>query len=207
MADHEGTGVQIPPLEGVPDDAGADGSDPGGWGARLVGKLDLAIGKLGDVADGTSNTARQLAKLRQEARQQPALVKLSTAFTWSSAAGAQMCQQGGTGAGVLIGGPEIGQQWSVVQIIVGGSTLAAVVTGTAWFLVAAAPPNEQSITSVMDSATTLPSVAWYSPGQFYLAPNEALYMVITGGTNGAQYVGSVAYQNSPFVPRSTEITM
>jgi hypothetical protein len=200
MVDHEGTDVYTPDPS-APDDS--DPSDPGGWGARFMGKIDLSIGRIGDAADALSATTLELRKLRREARALPALVKISSVFTFSTAAGAQMVQQGLQGAGVLVGGPNVGEQWSVRQIVCGGTTLGATPTGTAWFLVSAAPPNEQSITSVIDRATTLPSIAFYGAEDFYLAPNENLYMVVTGGTNNAQYVASVAYQSSPFIPRST----
>jgi hypothetical protein len=167
-----------------------------------MGKIDLSIGKLTDSQDATT---RELRALRREARQQPANVKLSSVFTWSSAAGAQMCQQGLTGAGVMIGGPNLGEQWSISQIICGGPTLASTATGQAWFLVSAAPPNEQSITSVVAIAATMPSCTFYSPGEIYLAPNENLWMVVVGGVNGNQYVASVSYQASSFVPRATEV--
>jgi hypothetical protein len=205
MTIHEGTGV-VSPDPSAPDGTG-DPSDPGGWGARFLAKVDLQLGKISDVADGVGTVADEVRKLRRQARQQPAIVKLSSVFTLNTAAGAQMCQQGGLGAGVLIGGPEVGTEWSIRQIVVGGTTLTAAATGTAWFLVSAAPPNEQSITSVIDNATTLPSIAFYTPGQFYLAPNENLYMIVTGGTNNAQYVASVSYEMSPFVPRDTQISV
>lgn len=202
MPDHEGQDIRRPDLEGPAVDA--DPTDPGGWGARFIGSLNLELGHLRDSQDATTN---ELRLLRKEARQAPALVKISSVFTLNTAAGQTMCQQGGSGAGVLIGGPEIGQQWSIRQIVVMGTTLAATPTGRAFFLVSAAPPNEQSPTSVVDIASALPSIAFYSPEQFYLAPNENLYMVIVGGTNAAQYVCSVALQQTSFVPRATETTV
>lgn len=203
--DHEGTDVAIPDLN-APDDAG-DPTDPGGWGARFVGSLNLQIGKLTASQDATTD---QLRKMRQEARNLPALVKISSAFTWSSAAGAQMCQQGLTGAGVLIGGPNVGEQWIVRQIVVGAPTLAAAWLGQVYFLTSAAPPNEQSITSVsaaISPPTAGPAVQFFGDSQLYVGPNENLYMVVVGGTNNAVYVASISYQSSPFVPRATEVSM
>ena len=208
MADHEGTSVLIPDLN-EPDNA-PDPTDPGGWGAQFAAKLQLQLGKLDTLGDAMNSTTDELRKLRREARQQPALVKLSSAFSWNSQAGAPMCQQNGSGAGVLICGPNVGESWNVLQIVVGGPTLSSVWTGAVYFLVAAAPPNEQSITSAIDRAlppAAGPAIAFYSPQQFYVAPNENLYMVVVGGTNGAQYVGSVMYQSTPFVPRGTETTV
>ena len=194
MPDHEGRDVAIPDVNRPEDE-----QPESGWGARLAAGLDLQLGK---ITDGLDATTSEIRKLRQEARRQPALVKISSVFTYSSTG--IITQQGGTGVGVLIGGPEVGQEWNVRQIVVTGTTLTAAPAGVAWFLVSAGVPNELSPTSVMDfSHAALPQVSFYSPDQFYLAPNENLYMVITGGTANTQYVCSVLYQNVPFVPRST----
>lgn len=194
MADHEGTSVVAPDLDAV------DGEDGGGWGARLVAKLDLSLGA---ITDEQRATTAELRKLRQQARQLPALVKVSSAFTYSTGAHATIVQQGGSGVGVVIGGPPIGSQWSVRQIVVGGTTLGATPAGKAWFLVTAGRPVALSLTDVVDMAGTIPDVAFYGADEFYLAPNEKLYMVVTGGTNAVTYVASVSYQQSLFVPRST----
>lgn len=196
MPGHESSGVVAPDLQ-ADDDEGTPG---GGWGAQFSAQLDLAIGKLGDRI--TSTLDDNLRKMRAEARALPALVKISTAFTYSST-GPVIVGQGGTGQGVLIGGAEIGRQWTIRQCIVGGTTLTASPAGVAWLLVSAAPPNELSITSVIDQATSLPLIAFYSEEQFYLAPNENLYLVVTGGTNGVTYVSSISYQESAFIPRQT----
>jgi hypothetical protein len=205
MADHEGATIAAPDL-GVPDfqDGPAEG---GGWGAQLAAKLELSIGKVTAAQDATT---AELRNIRREARTMPALVKLSSAFQYSTGANAQMCQQGGIGSGVLIGGPELGMQWVVRQVVVGGVGLATAWTGTAFLLVSAAPPNELSVTSVADSIaapTAGPAVRFYSNEQMYLQPNENLYLVIVGGTNNLQTIASVSYQASPFVPRGTEVNI
>ena len=201
--DHDGASVIVPDPSAA--DGAPDPTDPGGWGARFVAALDLSVGKLKASQDATTD---ELRKLRREARQMPAMVKLSSVFTLNTAAGQQICQQGGSGAGVLIGGPEIGRQWSIRQWLVGGTTLTATPGGTAWLLVSAAPPNEQSITSAVDfTKLALPQSIFYSGDSFYVQPNENVYMVVTGGTNAAQYVCTITYQESAFVPRSTEITV
>jgi hypothetical protein len=200
MPDHEGN-VSYPDLN-APDvgDGSGDGSSEG-WGAKLFAKLDLQLGKLSDVGQAQSE---QLRKLREEARNMPAIVTISSVFTW--AANTQICQQGGSGAGVLIGGPEIGTQWHVRSIIVGGTTLTAAPAGVAWFLISPAPPIEQSITSVVDwTKQALPTNSYYGIGEFYLPPNTNLYMIVTGGAVGTQYVASVTFQASRFVPQSDQI--
>lgn len=199
MPDHEGASVVAPDLT-APDDAPGDGA---GWGAQLIAKLDLSLGKLSSAQDATTSELRQL---RREARNTPAQVSLSSVFTFQSGT-PFICQQGGSGIGVLVGGPEVGQQWSVKQIIVGGTTLTATPAGIAWFLISPTPPNELSITSVADfTGGALPQVSFYGERDIYVPPNSNFFMVITGGTNGVQYVASVTFQQTPFVPTATEIT-
>lgn len=168
-----------------------------------MAKLDLQLGHLDTAAGAMSDSAKELRALRREARNMPALVKVSSSFQLSTAAGATMCNQGGTGAGVLIGGPNVGEEWRVRQIVVGGATIGTAATGVVWFLVSAGTPNEQSITSVVASIPAMPAVAFYSNEQIYLAPNENLWMVVVGGTNNQNYVASVAYQANPFRPQRT----
>jgi hypothetical protein len=201
MPDHEGN-VMMPDLN-TPDvgDGSGGGDDSGGWGAKLFAKLDLSLGKLESTTAAQSDNLR---KLRMEARNMPAITTISSVFTW--AAGTAIAQQGGAGAGVLIGGPEVGQQWHVRSILVGGTTLTATPAGVAWFLISPAPPLEQSITSVVDwTKVALPTNAFYGIGEFYLPPNTNLYMIVTGGTAGVQYVASITFQSSKFVPQSDQI--
>jgi hypothetical protein len=186
----------------TPDIQGPDGSDDddggGGWGARLAARLDLSLGKLEEEA--TAQTS-ELRAMRREARNTPAVTKISSAFTYLSTGG--IVQQGGTGVGVLIGGPEVGQQWSVLQWVVGGATLAGTPAGVAWLFEAPAPPTELSITSAADfTRTALPWGETYSPRQIYVPPNSNLWMIVTAGTAAAQYVASVTIESSTFVPRT-----
>lgn len=197
-AHHEG-GVSYADPDAADDAPPAD--DGGGWGiaAHVQAAMDLSLGKLGDTI--TDAITEQTRRLREEARAMPALVKISSAFTYSTAAGATVTQQGGTGIGVLIGGPEVGRQWHVRQIVVGGTTITAAPSGTVWLFAAAAPPNDLSLTSVVDFSTGMPNIATYSEDEIYVAPNENLWLIITGGTNATVYVASVTIQESAFMPR------
>lgn len=204
MVDHEGTSVQVDDPN-LPDGVSTNGHDDGplgGLGARLSASFDLAIGKLGDTLADQLDEQEQRRRMREQARALPTMVKLSSAFTYQTT-GPVICQQGGSGQGVLIGGPEIGDQWSVRQIVVLGPTLTSTVTGQAWVLVSAGTPSELSPTSVVDQAVSLPLVAFYSAEQLYVQPNENVFLVITGGTAGAQYVASFSYQVSRYQPRLT----
>lgn len=204
MPDHEGR-VTNPDLNAT-DVVNDDGSEPQGWGAKLAAKLDLQLGHLSDTADAAGSAVAELRKLRADARHMPALVTISSVFTWKTGV-TTICQQGGNGAGVLIGGPNTGEQWHVRGIMVGGTTLIATPAGVAWFLIAPATPTDQSFTSVTDfTKQALPTNAYYGIGEFYLPPNTNLYMVVTGGGDGTQYVASVSIQASPFVPTRDEVS-
>lgn len=202
MPDHEGN-VISPDLSGATPDDGGDGS-PEGWGARLFAKLDLSLGKLSAAGEATN---RELAKLRREARTMPAIVPQPFSFTYNNANSTVVpAQQGGSGVGCLIGGPDVGRQWHVRSIMVGGTTLAATPTGVAWFLISPGVILDQSITSVADfTKTALPVNAFYGVGQFYVPPNSNVWCLITGGTNASVYTGSITVQDSAFVPSGIEI--
>jgi hypothetical protein len=171
------------------------------FGAKLTTSLsasfEVAIGNVGDML--SRKLDEQLREIRREAELLPVTAKLSSAFTYQTS-GPVICQQNGFGQGVLVGGPTIGDQWSVRQIVVTGITLGSTVPGQAWILVSAAPPSELSPTSVIDWAQCLPSVAFYTPGQMYVQPNEKVYLVITGGTPGSVYVASFTFQVTKYTP-------
>jgi len=183
--------------------------DSGSWldafGARLSASFDLAIGKLGDTMldhmDEMDERYRQ--RIREETRALPAMAKVATTFTYSTAATASVTTQGGTGIGVLLGGPEIGRQWNVRQLFVGGTTITAAPTGQAWLFITAGLPNDLSPTSVMDRAGSLPLVSFYGTDEVYVQPNESVWIVITGGTNATQYLVTMSFQDTAFIPRGT----
>jgi hypothetical protein len=201
--DHEGNLATVPD-QLAPDTAPDSGAGPAGWGAALAAKLDLQIGR---IDAGTDAVVSELQKLRREARLEPANVPIPPAvFTYQSGQ-PFVSQNGGTGIGVLLGGPEIGREWSVRQILVGGTTLTATPTGVAWILISPQPPNELSITSVADfTKEALPQNSFYGEREIYVPPNSNLWVVITGGTNGTQYVCMATVQEQAFAPRSTEIS-
>jgi len=91
-----------------------------------------------------------------------------------------------------LGGPTYGRVWEVRQLIVGGITWATTVAGTAQFVIAASPPGGTSaaaipVNSLQDVAGSLPSVAFYSAGQFRVIHPNHVYVVIVGGTASTVY--------------------
>lgn len=203
-----------PPPHGLgphayPDDPGNVGGETRGGLADLPGalidfaaKLDIQLGK---VAAAQSALADQMKRWRAETRT-PSRTKIPFSFTFQS--GLVNFLPGAPGIGVQIGGPEIGYQWSVRQIVIGGNTLTGAPAGVGWFLETPSVPSDQSPTSVMDfTHAALPQVAFYGEGEFQIGPGSNLWIIITGGTNGVQYSGSVLIQQSVFGPVEAEVTV
>ena len=90
-------------------------------------------------------------------------------------------------------GPDQGHVWEIQNLVVGGDTFSTAAAGTPEFYASAmdlrslgntSPP----LTDVVDATTvTLPTLGFYSRGQFTLRPGERLYVRIVGGTEGQQY--------------------
>lgn len=199
MPDHEGATAPAYD-ESAPEPEGGPGIS-----AAIAAQIDLQIGRVTAAQD---RTTAELRALRKEATDSPASVVLPTQFTYSTAAGAGITQAQGTGIGVQIGGPEIGQQWSVRAIVVGGATLTATPGGTAWVFVSPAPPVDLSLINVIDwTKTALPANAFYGEREVFVPPNSNLWVVVTGGTNATLYTVVVHYLQSPLVPIHQEVAV
>lgn len=163
----------------------------GGIIADLCAKLDLHIGS-------TEKLRKQLAEA-QRPPQQPSFGRVRA----SAIADAN-------GFAFLVfdqGGPQQGLFWYVRNLVVGGLNPAVAANGTAdVFVMAGQPPGiTDDLTSLglsdwRDRAAALPSVAYYASGQLALRMNERLYVIITGGTSGQQYIAAASieeYQEGP----------
>ena len=101
-----------------------------------------------------------------------------------------------------LGSPDLGSFWNVRRIIVGGSDITSTPAGAAWVFVQGSPPNQAganpSIAQVADIVgqsgnavpTTFPQRSTYATHVLSVDATEYLYVVITGGTAGTQYVAS-----------------
>lgn len=94
-----------------------------------------------------------------------------------------------------LGGPSYGRVWEVRQLVIGGVTWATTVAGYALFFVQPVKPSAMAgvpLANIQDAAGTggasLPSVAFYSGGQFRIRHPNHLYIAVIGGTASTQYV-------------------
>jgi hypothetical protein len=89
-----------------------------------------------------------------------------------------------------LGGPASGRVYEVRQLVVGGLLWSTTVAGVGLVLVQpnSPPPNVvPGLGGAEDCASSLPSVAFYSSGQFRVMHPNHIYVVIIGGTASTTY--------------------
>lgn len=180
----------------------SDLKEGSGFGIEIGGDLSIQVGRLADEME------KERKRRQRDALDTPARYQLATNFTFSTAAGAGICPNGGSGFGVILGGPDLGYQWSIRQVFVGGQFITTAPGGVAWLMRSASADPSLNPLNVMDfSHAPLPSIAFYSTGELYVVQNENLFVVITGGTNGTTYTASATVEISRYAPASagTEI--
>jgi hypothetical protein len=102
-----------------------------------------------------------------------------------------------------LAGPDQGHFWYVRSITISGLVTTTVATGRADIFISASnfgAGGQASLASIgvadwRDQAATLPNVAFYSRGALPLRMNEEIIVVITGATNGQQYVAGVQFED------------
>jgi hypothetical protein len=95
---------------------------------------------------------------------------------------------GASGALVIdLGGPTYGRKWEVKRLSVGGTTWASAVGGIGQAVISPNAQTNPAISDVADVAATLPSIAFYSTGQFVVRHPNHLYIVIVTPTASTQY--------------------
>jgi len=90
-----------------------------------------------------------------------------------------------------LGGPSYGRAWEVRQLVIGGITWATTVAGNAVVLVQPVAPsatNPAGTAGIQDQAASLPSVAFYSGGQFRIGNPNHLWVAVIGGTASTPYL-------------------
>jgi hypothetical protein len=96
-------------------------------------------------------------------------------------------------------GPDQGHFWYVRSIVIGGLSPTVTAAGRADIFVSASNLLSQPSLAAIgladwrDQAATLPDVSFYGEGELPLRLNEELFVVITGGTNGQQYVAAAQF--------------
>ena len=153
--------------------------------AGLIGQLVAKIGLMVSVGQETRDQTKRVAqKLDAMSSMQPVNFR---------AQGSCIVDAGGFGVIQFSDSPQQGHVWEIQNIVVGGDTFATAAAGSPEFyssamdlrsLKDASPP----ITDLVDAtATSLPTVAFYSRGQFTIRNGEKLWVRIVAGTPGQQY--------------------
>lgn len=100
-----------------------------------------------------------------------------------------------------LAGPDQGHFWYVRNIVIGGLSEATVAAGTAGIYVSASALNSQptlaaiGLGDLRDRASSFPAVAFYGRGELPLRLNEELFIIISGGTSGQQYVAGLQFED------------
>lgn len=147
-----------------------------GVGAKLMLSFETLAGKISD------DLAERRARDQRAARLIPVVRPL---------AGSGICPASGT-LFFSLGKPELGRQFEVRSIAVGGAQWTDTPAGTGALVVAAMnPPVDLSILNLRDIISeSMPDVAFYSSNQVTAQQNEHLVICIMGGTSGTQYAAS-----------------
>lgn len=165
---------------------GVGASDGPGLFADLAAKLDLHIGSVSKMTKAI--TAGQ--------RRPPA----QPVFGRTVASGLAPA----TGPLILrfpLAGPDQGHFWYVRNLVIGGLTEATVAAGTAGIYVSASSLTSQpslaaiGLADLRDRASSFPAVAFYGRGELPLRLNEELFIIVSGGTSGQQYVAGLQFED------------
>lgn len=152
--------------------------------AGLCAKLDVFIGSSAKLLQAMENG---------KPKDQPQPVIGRTVATGIAATGVPLVLR------FPLAGPDQGHIWMVRNIAVGGLAVGVAAAGTADAFVSASDLRIQpALTSIglgdwRDHYAAMPTVVQYGSGAFPLRFNEEVFVVISGGTNGQQYVASVGF--------------
>jgi hypothetical protein len=165
-----------------------------------VGDLHLeALFALGAEVQGLRGDLAKLLKLEQEyERKGPVFVALQGGATSDSASDPLV---------IDLGGPAALRAWEVRQLVIGGLLWSSTVAGNALAIVSSATPmplQVPGLASIQDQAPSLPSIAFYSAGQFRLRHPNHLFIVILSPTATTPYtVGGDAFDLPDVAERAT----
>ena len=114
----------------------------------------------------------------------------------------------GTPLVLNLGSPDIGTYWEVMSLSVGGTEVNVAAAGNAGVYVSGMPSLAGAgMTNLQALIATMPASPDYGTRQLVVKPEESLFLVIFGGTNGQQYVAScTAAVYSVITESSVEVT-
>lgn len=165
-------------------------------------EADLDLGPIEIMAGVRAelSTLNQHNRQRQRARDIARTRVPSDARLWASGA----CPAGGANFVLSPGGPDPGYYWLVRRIVIGGLAFTTAAAGTAEIYVsglsfgpgASTGPMVSALTlsDLVDEASTLPNIAFYSSHQVVVLPQENLSARVVGGTAAQFYVMSAQIQ-------------
>lgn len=161
-------------------------------------KLAFHIGRLADEMELARKKAEREAQRKQRLMPIDAPIVASGVYPSSG------------NMGLVLGGPELGFFWEVRSLVIGGTNFTTAPAGTGYFavtgLAVGQPGTSFTTVSMLDlslmnlrdianaaaagggNSAPFPTTAFYGTRQFAVQPQETLVCIITGGTNGTQYV-------------------
>lgn len=148
-----------------------------------IGSLHLAIGNLADEV--------------KELRKRQPFIQDDIVVTQTG-----ICPTPTATFAIDLGHPMAGKWWQIRNITVGGDTILTAAAGIAWVCVMVPNPDAGSANvptfALRDfTAGALPQVAFYGTHELVATGDEHLYVVITGGTAGQQYVANACVESFP----------
>ena len=156
--------------------------------AEVDAELDLGpmfLEVLGGVRAGIetlNKRLRNIAKI-EEAYQFGAVEVMIRKAATSAASGSLI---------VGCGGPAYGRLWEVKRLTVGGQLWTTSVNGTAIVAMGSTPDGQAALTpplsDIVDNASSLPSIAFYSTRQITVRHPNHLFVVILSPSATTQYV-------------------
>lgn len=154
---------------------------------ELAAKLDAHIGAIHDLSKELRRPRRPLPPA------QPVFGRVRASVV-----------VGSSGVAVLRfdqSGPTQGYFWYVRSLVIGGLSPSTVAAGTADVYVVAGGSVAEIATLAglglsdwRDHSASLPSVTFYGRGELPLRFNEHLSIVLSGATNGQQYVAAAQFE-------------
>lgn len=100
-----------------------------------------------------------------------------------------------------LGGPPQGHEWLGRRAVVASSPASTTVAGAAWWYKGpVAVASAQDPSTLVDMASSIPLVGWYSTRQFPVVFPEHVVVVLIGGTAGTYYAATLQVEDYAVTP-------
>lgn len=159
----------------------------GGLVADLCAKIDLHIGS-------SDKLQRSMAKALRQPPAQPAFIRI---------AGTKIADAAGLAVIRFdLRGPDQGHFWYVRSLVVGSGSPTTGAAGRAdvYIVAGGTPIGAGGLAGLglgdwRDQSIALPNVSFYGRGEMPLRRGEMLYVVVSAGTSGLQYVAGAQVED------------